>query len=156
MGRSLPDSVILWQPHPVRDRAYRFRMTADPKKVLASNIRRLLRLGNESGVSKLIKLGISNGNAQRALKGETAIGLDVLAQLAAKLGVQPWQLLVEDLDPDELPTLRQQEFRWPFKQIDFESVASLVGTKAADVERGLSLVLAGAGVPARKLTGTDG
>lgn len=157
MSHRLPYSVTPRQPHAVRDWFYRLRM-ASLKEIVAANVRRLLRLEEgESGVSKLIRLGVANGTAQRVLGGTTAIGVDVLDSLARKLHVEPWQLLVENLDPDRMPTLRADTaFQWPFRQVDFDAISGLVGTKAADVERGLVLVLAGAGVPARKRTGTNG
>lgn len=65
-------------------------MADDLKIILRQNVRALLGLQDgESGVSKLIKLGLSNGNAQRILGGETSVGLDVLAQLADALHLQP-------------------------------------------------------------------
>ena len=51
------------------------------------------------------ELGLKNGTAQRVLAGETSIGLELLAVLAEKLRVEPWQLLVPGLDPRALPSL---------------------------------------------------
>ena len=48
---------------------------------------------NESGVQRLVNLGIPNGTVQRLLGAETSIGLDVIEQVAAVLGVAPWRLL---------------------------------------------------------------
>ena len=48
---------------------------------------------NESGVQRLVNLGIPNGTAQRLLGAETSIGLDVIEQVAVVLGVAPWRLL---------------------------------------------------------------
>lgn len=121
--------------------------TEDPKRLLAANVRRLLDIApGESGVSKLMQLGFSNGNAARVLKGETSIGLDLLSELAAALRVEPWQLLTPNLDPDRLPSLDRSEFRWPFRSVPFEVVGGLVGTVAQDVERGLRIALETAGV----------
>jgi len=122
------------------------------KAVIRDNVRRLLGLEpGDSGVTPLMrKTGFKNGTAQRVLKAETSIGVDILAELARGLGVEAWQLLVKDLDPDNLPTLHPPSSRWPFRQVDQEAVTSLSGSQAAAVELGLLVALASAGAPSRK------
>lgn len=124
----------------------------DLKLVLRDNLRRLLKLlPGESGVAQLMaKTGFKNGTAQRLLAAETSIGLDVLSQLARGFDLQPWQLLVQGLDPENLPALHQPSTRWPFRRIDHEAVASLTGTQAQSVEIGLLAAMAAAGAPVRK------
>lgn len=157
MGARLPDSVSDAQPNSVQHLNYRARMADDLKKVVAGNVRALLGLQpGEKGIARLIALGFSNGNAQRVLGGETSIGLDVLGELAKALNVQPWQLCTPNLEPDRLPELHPQTFRWPFRQIDPEVITGLVGTPASNVENGLLIVLASAGISPRKRTGTHG
>lgn len=57
-----------------------------------------------SGVSRLTSRGVALGNAQRALgKISGAVTLTTLEQVAAKLGLQPWQLLVPKMAPSDLP-----------------------------------------------------
>ncbi len=148
MDHRLPDSVAGSQPHSVSPWIYRLRVPADdPKQLLAANVRRLLDIEpGESGVGKLMALGFSNGNASRILKGETSVGLDLLATLAKALHVEPWQRLTPGLNPDQLPTLERTEFRWPFRSVPFEVIGGLVGTVAQDVERGLRITLETAGV----------
>lgn len=148
MPTRLPDSVALRQSHSVRVLIYRLRvMPSDPKSILAANVRRLLGLSaGEAGVAKLMRLGFTNGNASRVLKGETSIGLDLLAAVAEAFKLEPWQLLTPGLDPENPPTLEQAEFRWPFRSIPFEAISGLVGTTAQDVERGLRIALETAGV----------
>lgn len=123
------------------------------KHVVRDNVRRLLGLApGASGVSELMrKSGLKNGSAQRVLAGETSIGLDLLAELARSFGLQPWQLLIEGLDPDRLPQVHEPSSRWPFRQIDQDAVASLTGTQAQAVEIGLLAAMAAAGAPLRKL-----
>lgn len=126
-------------------------MASDLKLVISGNVRSLLGLNEgESGVSRLIEKGISNGNAQRVLAGETSIGADLLTQLARALRVEPWQLCVPNLDPDRLPSLEPVAFRWPFRNIDPEVITGLVGTQAQGVENGLLAVLATVGISPRK------
>jgi transcriptional regulator with XRE-family HTH domain len=124
----------------------------DIKAVIRDNVRRLLGLdASDKGIAQLMrKTGFKNGTAQRVLQAETSIGVDLLTELARGLGVEPWQLLVRDLDPDNLPTLHPPSTRWPFRQVDQEAVASLSGSQAQAVEAGLLVALASAGAPSRK------
>jgi hypothetical protein len=76
-------------------------MKSNTKSVLRSNV--LGRLGklkelraHETGVSRLVALGFSNGTAQRILDPEQDVRLVTLEQLAAKMKVKPWQLLVPE------------------------------------------------------------
>lgn len=125
---------------------------SDLKVVIRDNVRRLLGLAPaEKGVAQLMaKTGFKNGTAQRVLEAETSIGVDVLAKLAKGLNVQPWQLLIDDLQPDNLPTLHPPSSRWPFRQVDQEAVASLAGSQAQAVELGLLAAMAAAGATPRK------
>lgn len=151
MPSTLPDSVIGRQPHSVSGWGYPAEVVSDLKTVLRDNVRRLLGLAEgESGVSRLIAAGLSNGNAQRVLKGETSVGLNVLAQLAAALNVEPWQLCVPDLQPDRLPSLEPASFTWPFRKIDPEVVTGLTGTPAMQIENGLLASLATLSISPRK------
>ena len=144
------------QPHSVETSSYRTEMDA-LRKTITENVRRLLGLSDgESGVAKLIERGFSNGNAQRVLDGETDFQVSRIARLAKALGVEPWQLLVPQLDPESLPTLHEPSSRWPFRSIDQDAIANLVGSQAAAVEAGLQVVLATAGVSPRKRNGTTG
>lgn len=104
----------------------------------------------QAGVAEVMRLGFANGTASRLLAGQTSLGANVLADLANKLGVQPWQLCVPNLDPDRLPSLEPASFRWPFRKIDPEVVTSLVGTSAQGVENGLLVVLSTLGISPRK------
>jgi len=68
MERRLPHSVTLSQPHLVAESAYRAGMGRNSKIILRDNVRRLLKLKDiESGVGKLVDLGIPNGTVQRVL-----------------------------------------------------------------------------------------
>lgn len=124
----------------------------DIKAVIRDNVRRLLGLEpGDKGIAQLMrKTGFKNGTAQRVLQAETSIGVDLLAELARGLGVEAWQLLVKDLDPNNLPALHPPSTRWPFRQIDQDAVASLAGSQAQAVELGLLAALAAAGAPSRK------
>lgn len=117
-------------------------------EIVRANTRALLRLAEgESGVGRLVKAGIANGVAQRILAAE-GYNLQQLEKLAPALGVPVWMLLVEGLDPDDLPTLHQPSTRWPFRRVDQNVIAGLSGTLAGQVEAGLLSALATAGVSA--------
>lgn len=93
---------------------------SDLPAIVAENLRALLRQRvGDDGVSSLIKLGVANGTATRLLKGQTSVGLDLLQDVAEKLSVEPWQLLIKGLDPAALPTICGPATApaWPF---DFE------------------------------------
>lgn len=60
--------------------------------------------GGRGAVSALIKLGFSNGTAQRIMDGSTSIGLDIIDKLAGKFAIEPWRLIARDLGQDEAPT----------------------------------------------------
>jgi len=125
--------------------------------ILRDNVRRLLGLGDaESGVGKLVDLGIPNGTAQRVLGGETSVGLDKIDHVARVLKVEAWQLLSPGLDPERPPTLERLTFRWPFRNVDPEIITGLAGTAAQAVEQGLLVALATSGISPRKRTGTNG
>lgn len=97
-------------------------MAQDIKVTVRDNVIALLahKFGEpapgKSGVSRLLKLGIANGNAQRVLKGETDFQIGLLQQLAEKFDVEAWALLVPGLDPLAKPLLVSPTQRpgWPF------------------------------------------
>jgi hypothetical protein len=120
------------------------------KVTIRDNVRKLLGLApGASGVSQVMALGFANGTAQRILDATTKIELHQIEALAERLRIQPWQLLVPDLDPERLPDLETRSFRWPFRSIDPEVITGLVGTVATQVENGLLATLATAGISAR-------
>lgn len=51
--------------------------------------------------------GLGHGTIQRARNGEVALAIDSLAAIAQAFELEPWQLLVEDLDPANPPLLAE-------------------------------------------------
>lgn len=49
--------------------------------------------------------GIGPGTASRIKAQNTSVGIDVLEKIAVKFHLQPWQLLVEGLDPVAPPAI---------------------------------------------------
>lgn len=120
MSATIPHPVNGAQPPSVTFSRYGVGVS-DLPAIVAANIKAVLahRQGEPVRVSDLIKLGFANGTAQRFMKGETSIGLDMLQRVAEKLGLEPWQLLLADLDPAALPSICGPAAApaWPF---DFE------------------------------------
>jgi transcriptional regulator with XRE-family HTH domain len=79
-------------------------MYRDSKKTLATNVKALAT--KNFGIKfqgKLVEAGIKNGTVTRLLEGNTSIGLDLLDQLARLFNVEPYQLLVRNLDTADMP-----------------------------------------------------
>lgn len=102
MPSSLPLSVTFSQPHSVRVPSYRIRMVSDLKKIIRDNTLQLVQKATgplkprESGVTRLVAMGISNGTAQRILDDDSDLRLETVEQLAAALKVTPVSLMTPD------------------------------------------------------------
>lgn len=71
--------------------------------ILAANLRKLI---NHRGISASAVAGNSDAmkkQIQRALKASHSPTLDTVAALAAEFGLQPWQILIPNLDPSNPP-----------------------------------------------------
>jgi transcriptional regulator with XRE-family HTH domain len=77
------------------------------RKTLAANVNALM--ATKPGLSsprQVVKAGgATNGTLGRIRNGEVGASVDQLDQLARVFGVEPWQLLVPNLDPKSLPVL---------------------------------------------------
>ena len=51
------------------------------------------------------KVGIGEGTIQRAKRGTASLTIDNLAAIAEVFGLQAWQMLTPDLDPNNPPQL---------------------------------------------------
>lgn len=77
-------------------------MVSDLKKIVRDNALRLIKKAtgplkpNESGVTRLVALGMTNGTAQRILDDITDMRLETVEQLAAALKVTPIALMTPD------------------------------------------------------------
>lgn len=78
------------------------------KHVLAINLNRLMKtnlsLNSNPKLAKRSKLGL--GTIARTRNADVSVNLDTLDSLAACFDLQPWQLLVHELDPLHPPVLR--------------------------------------------------
>lgn len=80
----------------------------DLRAILAANLRRLIEHETAPGERPSIRAWALRRELDvrlidRLTKGEHAVTLDKLDDIAAACGLQPWQLLLEDLDPASPP-----------------------------------------------------
>jgi len=107
------------------------------RKVLATNLAALMcRPGrpqiSEHELARLARRAagsLSQSTIHRMLHGETSCGVDHLMTLADVFAVEPWQLLVPDLDPSDPPVLasvskRLEAFQLTLRQ-QSEEIATL-------------------------------
>lgn len=103
----------------------------DIRKIISANVKALLRheqradAGWEPGPSALMRKNFANGTAQRILAGETSYGVEMVDRIAEAFGVEPWQLLVPDLDVADRPFLSDAPAEWPFSMVDREAYEAL-------------------------------
>jgi hypothetical protein len=92
------------------------RTPVDLKPLLWNNLSALMKA--RWGKENMRRLGgitdnpasplFSSSTGTRLKKQDTAVGIDVVAMCAHSLNVEPWQLLVPDLDPAAMPRLQQR------------------------------------------------
>lgn len=84
-------------------------MTFDRSRaILAANIRTLIDSAAPAGSRQSVRAwalgkGLDVRLIDRLVKGQHAVTLDNLERVAEACGLQPWQLLLEDLDPQAPP-----------------------------------------------------
>jgi hypothetical protein len=78
-----------------------------PRDVLAANLVRLMKAHPDLSSFPAIteRGGGANGTLDRIRRKESATSIDNLAPLASVFGLEPWQLLVPDLDPAAPPQI---------------------------------------------------
>lgn len=78
------------------------------RAILAANLRRMIELDTQRGVKPSVRAwalgkGLEVRMIDRLVKGQHAVTLDKLEDIAAACGVKPWHLLFEDMNPADLP-----------------------------------------------------
>lgn len=95
------------------------------RDVLADNLNRLMlaypSLDSNPKLAKRSKLGV--GTIARVRNSDAAATLDTLDKLAGCFDLQPWQMLVPDLDPKSPPVLRSMS---PAESELFERLRSVI------------------------------
>jgi len=82
--------------------------TPSPRAILAANLRRRMVADSRDGEKLSVRAwalgkGLDVRMIDRLLKGQHAITLDKLDEIATALGLSAWHLLVEDLNPADSP-----------------------------------------------------
>ncbi len=84
-------------------------MSADtPRAILARNLNQMIDHATPAGSKRSVRAwalgrGLDVRLIDRLTKGQHAVTLDTLDDIAQKVGLKPWQLLLEDLDPASPP-----------------------------------------------------
>lgn len=101
---------------------------AVPRLTLARNLRRLMDANPKLGtIEKIVAAGGgTNGTVGRMLQGETSARIDAVAQVARAFGLQPWQLLVPNLDPEHLPHLEMDSRRAELLAAELDNIAERI------------------------------
>ncbi|MGS1117444.1 hypothetical protein [Castellaniella sp. UC4442_H9] len=89
-------------------------------EILQRNLERLVgperRFPTAAALASRARVGTTT--VQRARNGVSAIRIDNLEDMAHAVGLEAWQLLVEDLDIASPPTLKNSEKpAWPFNDL---------------------------------------
>lgn len=76
------------------------------RAILAANVRRMIERAAPLGSRPSVRAwamgkGLEVRLIDRITKGEHAVTLDTIESIAQACGLQPWQLLLPHLDPDE-------------------------------------------------------
>lgn len=96
------------------------------RRILADNVARMIERSKSSVRAWAMGNGLDVRKIDRLTKKEYSTTLDTLDEIAAAIGVQPWQLLVPNMDLNNPPLLVMSEAE---RQI-YERIRSLV--KAAE------------------------
>lgn len=94
-------------------------MKVNSKRVLWDNVVTLMKkkYGGENLTRLALDAKFGPGTSTRLKKQVTSIGVDVIEKLAVVFELQPWQLLVPNLDPEAPPLLGGPD-GWPFPRLD--------------------------------------
>lgn len=81
---------------------------ATPRDILAKNLRRMIEAAAPPGEKPSVRAwalgkGLDVRLIDRLSKGQHAVTLDKLDEVAAGLGLKAWHLLLDDLDPSAPP-----------------------------------------------------
>ena len=97
-------------------------MDKRPQAVLAENLMRLRHANRFTQKQLAKKAGLGEGTIHRASDGkQSAATLETIEALAEAFNLEPWQLLVPDLNPESPPRLQRNHFAadvlWIAKEI---------------------------------------
>jgi hypothetical protein len=105
-----------------------------PKDLLAANLKTLMR--EREDLNTLPKItargGPPNGVLDRIRRADSACRIDTLAQLARVFGLEPWQLLVADLDPKNPPSIEMTSAQASAVRQHLDALARVIPRKAPE------------------------
>jgi hypothetical protein len=79
-----------------------------PRQVLSANLQALMAARSDRNTIKKVAdavSGLSNGKVGRIYAGTHTTDIDTLQSLAEAFDLEPWQLMVEGLNPEQVPSL---------------------------------------------------
>ena len=92
-----------------------------PRDILAANLKTLMAakedLARFPDITKASHGKLTNGTLDRIRRADAGVSVDRLEDLAEVFKLQPWQLLVEGLNPEALPRLADEAFVRRLKDI---------------------------------------
>jgi hypothetical protein len=119
MVEKITEFGALSQPNSVPDAPYlRGMKKTDIREILWENVLALMHHHyGKSNLSRLTsELGWSPSDGTRLKEQETSTGIKKVQELAAKFGMEAWQLLVPNLKPPIKPVLGDEN--WPFQRLE--------------------------------------
>lgn len=109
MPRLYPSRGIVSIPHAGLGNRQNFGMR--PRQILSENLKALMKARPDLDLlPKIVAASdkrLSNGTLDRIRRGASATDIDTLEELATTFGIEPWQLLIEGLNPQALHVLQQ-------------------------------------------------
>ena len=76
------------------------------RRVLAANSTALLDVApSKASLYRALRPWMSQSSVSRMCSGGASVGVDHVTAFAAEFGLEPWQMLIADLDPDAPPRL---------------------------------------------------
>jgi len=102
-------------------------------ETLSKNLRQLVGEGRryEKLEALAARSGVGKSTIARARNGENALRIDNLEDIARAFNLEPWQMLVENVDPTDPPALKSNNDKqvvWPFvgviSEADYQGLSS--------------------------------
>lgn len=79
------------------------------RKILGDNIKAMVDKDSLSVRAWALRHKLEQKKVDRLVKAQTGVSLDTLDEIASAVGLEPWQLLVANLDPAHPPRIAVTE-----------------------------------------------
>jgi hypothetical protein len=102
-----------------------------PRDIVSANLKALMKAHPELNTLKKItaKGGPPNGVLDRMRRADAASRIDSVAQVARVFGLEPWQLLVPNLDPAAPPQLEMSAAKAQEMRQHLDAIARFIPFK---------------------------